>query len=579
MLKHYYQQELYKIRELAQEFSKLYPMLAPLLGERGDPDVERLLEGFAFLMAQLQERIDQNLPRVYASFAQIFYPQLLRPYPCATTLQFQPTGNHGQKIAVAKNTETQSISIENEQCIFRTIDHLTVNPLQLTKAYLDNDAYGQAFIALQFDLLGINLQELNLAELILHVSGDWNKATTLYHLLLNGIDHLVLKAEGMLDTPLPQSALQPHLDAFQTSLYPESKHVHNGFRLLQEYFIYPRKFLYLRLGQLDTWGTQSKATQFTVCLYLKPGIVLTDHVDFAQLKLHCVPAINLQETLAEPFVLDYRLQNYRIKTSAERNDYQQIFDLTTVTGYQQGSAKPIWYTREFFEQKDGPQYELIYRQGSSAENWDYYLSFSLPDLNQPHYQQTISSHLLTCNGKLPEYLHYGDICLPGANTPERLTFQNIDLPSRYHSPKMSEEFLWQVQGLLLLNYLSFLDADRFKALLKLFLPKIEDQSVSKDFNSRFLQGIEQFTVQPCERLVAGEAISGQAIRLTCNSHYFLGNGDLYLFGQLLWQFFTMNTPIGGFYTFTLINSASDEKWTWEPNLRSTIRRTAISSKM
>ena len=50
MVNKYYQQELHKLRELAKEFSDLNPAVAPLLsGSSADPDVERLLEGVAFL--------------------------------------------------------------------------------------------------------------------------------------------------------------------------------------------------------------------------------------------------------------------------------------------------------------------------------------------------------------------------------------------------------------------------------------------------------------------------------------------------------------------------------------------------
>lgn len=572
MLKHYYQQELYKIRELAKEFAELYPMLAPLLGERGDPDVERLLEGFAFLIAQLQERIDKSLPRVYAGFAQMFYPQLLRPSPSATTIQFQPTANIGQSINVPQACQLQSVLIENQTCVFSTTQSLSVEPIILTRSYLDMDAYGHNYIALDFELMGVSLMDLKTSELILHLAGEWANATRLYCLLLTGVESVVFKAEGADDYSVKADALQIYQGAFDHNLHLKAGHAHDAFRLLQEYFVYPRKFLYVSLGQLDTWRNQSSAKNFTVCLYLNPAKTLPVNLDLTQIKLHCVTAINLMEAAAEPFVLDYRLEDYRIQASDKSTSYKQIFDIKAVVGYQQGLPKPVSYSRQFFEKVEGPHYELVYRQGPSIENWDYYISFDMPhDLTQKNYHQTISSHLWVCHGKLPEYLRLGEVNRPGFNTPERITFKNIDLPSRYFSPKMEDDFLWQVQGLLSFNYLPFLDVVRFKALLKLFLPRIEDQVLIKNVNLKIAQGIEQLTVEPCERLVYGESITGCSISLTCNGNHFSGSGDLYLFGQLLWQFFTVNTPIGGFYTFRLINSALDELWTWEPSLLRTIR--------
>jgi len=51
----YFQQELQNLRELATEFSKVHPAAAPMLSNQSaDPDVERLLEGVAFLTGLLR---------------------------------------------------------------------------------------------------------------------------------------------------------------------------------------------------------------------------------------------------------------------------------------------------------------------------------------------------------------------------------------------------------------------------------------------------------------------------------------------------------------------------------------------
>ena len=73
MFSKYYQSELTYLRELGREFGRAYPNVAGMLAERGgDPDVERLLEGFAFLPARIRERLDDDVPgvcRLYTSDA------------------------------------------------------------------------------------------------------------------------------------------------------------------------------------------------------------------------------------------------------------------------------------------------------------------------------------------------------------------------------------------------------------------------------------------------------------------------------------------------------------------------------
>ena len=67
----YYNQELQHIREGAAEFAREFPKIASRLalettnaqGECVDPYVERLLEGFAFLTARIQIKIDADYAR------------------------------------------------------------------------------------------------------------------------------------------------------------------------------------------------------------------------------------------------------------------------------------------------------------------------------------------------------------------------------------------------------------------------------------------------------------------------------------------------------------------------------------
>ncbi len=54
------------------------PGLAPLLGidSASDPDVERLLEGVAFLTGMVRQRLDDEFPEFIQELAQLLYPRL-----------------------------------------------------------------------------------------------------------------------------------------------------------------------------------------------------------------------------------------------------------------------------------------------------------------------------------------------------------------------------------------------------------------------------------------------------------------------------------------------------------------------
>lgn len=82
MFNKYYQQELSNLKELGVEFAEAHPALAPMLsGSSSDPDVERLLEGVAFLTAQIREKLDDEFPEIIHELIQLIWPHYLRPVP------------------------------------------------------------------------------------------------------------------------------------------------------------------------------------------------------------------------------------------------------------------------------------------------------------------------------------------------------------------------------------------------------------------------------------------------------------------------------------------------------------------
>ncbi len=98
----YYQSELSALRLLGRRFSERNPALAPFLGEAGqDPDVERLLEGFAFLTGRLRQKLDDELPELTHSLMHLLWPNYMRPIPAFSILQFDPLKHTGVGVMVA----------------------------------------------------------------------------------------------------------------------------------------------------------------------------------------------------------------------------------------------------------------------------------------------------------------------------------------------------------------------------------------------------------------------------------------------------------------------------------------------
>ncbi|HZA51862.1 MAG TPA: type VI secretion system baseplate subunit TssF, partial [Myxococcaceae bacterium] len=152
MFSKYYQSELTFLREMGAAFGRANPALAGLLAERGgDPDVERLLEGFAFLTARVRERIDDAVPEVVQGLAELLLPHYLRVLPASTVVEFAPLPRALRaRSTLPRGTEVSSIPVDGTSCLFRTTAEVDLLPLTLVETALENAGSSTPSIKLQF---------------------------------------------------------------------------------------------------------------------------------------------------------------------------------------------------------------------------------------------------------------------------------------------------------------------------------------------------------------------------------------------------------------------------------------------
>ena len=88
----FYQDELFFIRKLAQEFARQYPAAAGRLllepTRSTDPHVERMIEAFALLAGRIQHKLDDEFPELTDALLGVLYPHYLAPVPSMAIVQF-----------------------------------------------------------------------------------------------------------------------------------------------------------------------------------------------------------------------------------------------------------------------------------------------------------------------------------------------------------------------------------------------------------------------------------------------------------------------------------------------------------
>ncbi|MGH7916512.1 MAG: type VI secretion system baseplate subunit TssF, partial [Candidatus Binataceae bacterium] len=476
MLNRYYEEELGHLRQLAAEFSHAHPALAPMLaGPSSDPDVERVLEGVAFLAGLIRQRLDREFPEFIQSLGNMIFPHYIRVIPSCTIVTFNPKGRLNEPAKVAAGVELASNPVDGTACVFRTCYPVEVQPITLRDTRVIADAGTQPRLRLTFALDVGDVGTLRATALRLHLAGEITEATNLYLLLRQYLTGIMVAAPGGEAALLPAAALRPVGFADEDTLIPYPPHAYPGYRLLEEYFVLPQKFLFVEIGGLEHWRNRGKSTQFTLDFMLKELPGWMGPVRPEAFVLNATPAINLFNAEAEPVSLDHRASEYRLLPAGRQRTHYQIFSVDEVTGRQPGVSAPRVYTPLGLFRGDGAAaeddemtvYQVVTRLANIGRGLESYLSIAYQPQRVP--QPEILSVRLTCtNGVLPVSLGIGDISRPTDTSPERLVFANIMPPTPPLNPPMGEALLTRILSHLALNYLSIANAPNLKSLLNLY---------------------------------------------------------------------------------------------------------------
>jgi type VI secretion system protein ImpG len=586
---HYYQSELTALRQLGKRFAERSPALAPFLGQAGrDPDVERLLEGFAFLTGRLRQKLEDELPELTHSLMHLLWPNYMRPLPAFSMLQFDPLKRPGGALLVPRHTPVEAKPIKGVACRFRTAFATEVLPLALNG--LDYSVKGDgALLSLRMAMSADgHLGDLDLKQLRLHLSGERYISQLLYLSLLRhlgGIQLVLLDAagkplQGADDRPLaplqlPASNVQPVGFAEDQALIPYPLNTFRGYRYLQEYFAFQDKFLFVDLLGLDVIKRlpedvlkQARGIELRFDIH-KAGVQrIRPTLD--NVRLYCTPVVNLFAHDAIPIRLDGKQDQYLLLPSELDSEHCGVFSVDRVTGWKPGGKGYEEYVPfESFEHDASfdvplarPHYSVRQQPSLLGDGLETYLSFGLRNLDQ---HETLSIELTCTNQNLPRQLGLGDICVPCEDTPEFLTFRNISAVTPSYAPPLHRDFLWKLISNMSLNYLSLANVEALKVILETYdLPRYYDQHAEK-VSKRLLNGLKSISHQHVDRLHRGLPVRGVRTQLTINPEGYLGEGDLFLFASVLNEFFALYASLNSYHELR-VQSTQGEVYQWTPRM-------------
>lgn len=576
-LKERFSEELRYLHELGNDFAEDNPQLARLLGKGGsDPDVERLMEAFAFLTAKLRLKLEDDLPELTHPMLQLLWPNYLRPLPSATIIQFTPRKQAlSQSQRIPRGSRLFSKAVDGVSCEFRTCMAVYIHPFEI-EAVNATQTLDSSVVRIDLStLVERPLSTLGCDSLDLHLSGDTETARTLYLWIAQYLKHVAVTINGEVRRLPASSIIFPGFSSSE-GLLPYPQNVFDGYRILQEYFVFPKRFHFFSITGLEKVWPDQASRQVGLELHFTRQLPDSLRIGKGDFSLFCTPAVNLFSHSAEPIDLsNQHAPSDLIPRGEERHAYE-IFSVDRVISTRTTTDGSTGEHLRTFRPFESFAHEIEHVQGRSALYYRYTLEESLlgdgvthriafvrADANAYIGELETASIDLTCtNRNLPLALGIDDINALTEATPPLATYTNICVPTRPYRPVLDGQLQWALISNMSLNYLSLLSSEPLKAVIRAYdFVALHDLQQTRTTHKR-LEGIRDVQTQPLDWLLKGQPIRGLRTRLKLDQAAFLCEGDLYLFGCVLAHFFALYASINSFHQLEVINTTNNEHYTW-----------------
>ena len=590
----YYQRELAYLRDRGLDFARRYPKVANRLeyggAESQDPHIERLLESFAFLTARLQRTLDSEFPEIPTALLSVLYPHLVAPVPSMAIAQFAvdaAQARAAQGFLIPRQTavfaETAGPQRDRLTCRFRTGYPVTLWPIEIAHADLAPAA--------DYDFLDAMPEVAAVLRLKLQCQGQWNFADvvppslrffigaepgvagTIYELLFNELVGVAVMPEGRKapSARLPAESVEAVGFAVEDGLLPYPSNAHLGYRLIQEYFVFPQKFHFFELTLLPPLGPH-KSLDLLFLLRKSPQRRLG--INRRSFALGATPIINLFPKTTEPIRIDQTKTEYLLVPDNRWERSTEIHSILKVSA----TSDLADDSRTFQPYFSYDHHASMNRQGAfwtarreatgraDMPGTDVLLSFLDLDFTPTRPpSQTAFAHTLATNRGLAEHIGPGTRLEIEIDAPVS-GIACLTKPTRQLAPPLAGDTLWRLISHLSLNQLSLGDGEQglnaLREILRLYA-SLDGGTVEKQ-----IQGLRSLASRPVVRRIGNDGwrgfCRGMEVTLGVDETLYVG-ASAFLLGAVLSRFLGLYAAANSFTQLVLTSAQRDGIWkTWPP---------------
>jgi type VI secretion system protein ImpG len=352
-----YNRELQLLNEQAREFASEYPGIAERLGgilkDRIDPMIGGLLEGAAFLAARVQLKLKHEFPEFTNNLLEQLVPHYLAPTPSIMLAKVVPTFGDkalrdGHAIARGSYLDATFRQLDRQlACRYRLCGEIVVWPFELVGAEYflspaplqalglsvgsevlagmrltlthraaprpeDEPAESEALVKPELQFAGCRT-----ANMPIYLTGSEADSIALYEQMFAHCKGIYFRCLDEFGDPIVHRAAPDCLKQVgferEDALFPNDHRVFEGFDLLREFFIFPRKFLGFNLTGLAEVLPRMKAKTVDVLFaFNEVNARLAAAVRPEMFALYAAPAINLFEKATDRIALKSNQHEYHV---------------------------------------------------------------------------------------------------------------------------------------------------------------------------------------------------------------------------------------------------------------------------
>ncbi len=559
-----YIQEKQYLQKLFEDYAKEKPHLADVLDPQ-DPHTSYLLEGFAFLSARLQEKIDDAFPEITLPLLQRLGSQSIKGLPSTAIVQVDQQEMIPYELVIPKS----NLILGDNGATFSLCSSLTIQPYTLVERNITHQP-NRSCISLSFIYRG-EMKKHGTVPLNLFLSASKNIAESLLLGFCQYFDCIeIIHNESRYEGDNLNFCFEPQIGQ-EFSIYSQESQALSAPQQLLEGFYLPHihHFIGIDIPQIVKQLDWEADTAFTVNIYFNQQLSITQDDCNKSFYLNCIPVVDNNDKYT--LLIDFQHKKSAYLLPVPSNHFLANIDNIQLSLEPHELARGIYshfypVTELTAASRLLPQYQQALFYSLTIENnitghTLYYLNF-FDNKGMP--METPPSLHFSCVYIGFEQRQKSDIGILNRHSesmPDGIKTGNITTLSSCYPPIVNNKHYWQLLSHYSANAFMLMSLDTIKQMLADYiLYQDKDKQITRKLE-RLLSGCIHLETHLYDYILKGKPYRCLALTMTLNREQYENEGEAFVFVTHLYHFFPFCLSENMLLEMS-VNFQNDEKTIW-----------------